>query len=73
MPAALSGFNSYIRQVEARLDQQHGGPEGFLAREDSTYLRKGELIIERVTSSSGADLPGALLHHWRGTASNQGP
>lgn len=68
MPAALSGFNSYIRQVEARLDQQHGGPEGFLAREDSTYLRKGELIIERVTSSSGADLPGALLHHWRGTA-----
>ena len=67
-PAAVSGFDSYIRQVEARLDQQHRGPEGFLAREDSTRLRKGEPIIERVTPSSGADLPGALLHHWRGTA-----
>lgn len=67
-PGAVSGFVSYIGQVEARLDQQHRGPEGFLAREDSTRLRKGELIIERVTPWSGADLPGALLHHWRGTA-----
>jgi hypothetical protein len=66
--AAVSGFNSYIGQVEARLDQQHRGAEGFLAREDSARLRRGELIIERVTPSSGADLPGALLHHWRGTA-----
>jgi hypothetical protein len=67
-PAAVSGFNSYTGQVEARLDRQHRGPEGFLAPADSTRLRKGELIIERMTSSSGADLPGALLHHWRGTA-----
>src|SRR5271169_2573478 len=67
-PAAVSGFDSYIRQVEARLDQQHGATEGFLAPEDFTRLLKGELIIERVTSSSDADLPGALLHHWRGTA-----
>jgi hypothetical protein len=67
-PAAVSGFDSYIRQVEARLDQQHRGPEGFLAPEDSMRLRKGELIIERMRPFSGADLPGALLHHWRGTA-----
>jgi hypothetical protein len=67
-PGAVSGFNSYIRQVEARLDRQHGATEGFLASEDFTRMRKGELIIERMASSSGADLPGALLHHWRGTA-----
>jgi hypothetical protein len=67
-PEALSGFESYIRQVEARLDQQHRQPAGFLAAEDSTRLRKGELIIERMNPSSAADLPGALLHHWRGTA-----
>jgi hypothetical protein len=65
-PDAVSGFTSYIGQVEARLDQQHRA--GFLAREDSARLGKGELIIERVTPPSGADLPGALLHHWRGTA-----
>jgi hypothetical protein len=67
-PAAVSGFLSYIGQVEARLDRQHGATEGFLASEDLTRMRKGELIIERMASSSGADLPGALLHHWRGTA-----
>ncbi len=67
-PAAVSGFNSYIRHVEARLDHQHGATEGFLSQEDFARLRKSELIIEKVTSSSGADLPGALLHHWRGTA-----
>src|ERR1700761_5958121 len=67
-PAAVSGFHSYIRQVEARLDYQHGATEGFLSQEDFVRLRKSELIIEKVTSSSGADLPGALLHHWRGTA-----
>jgi hypothetical protein len=65
---AVSGFNAYIGQVEARLDQQHRGPDAFVAREDFARLRKGELIIERITSSAGADLPGALLHHWRGTA-----
>ena len=67
-PAAVSGFNSYIAQVEARLDQQHRAPEGFLAQKDSTRLRKGDLIIEKVPSSSGGDLPGAIMHHWRGTA-----
>jgi hypothetical protein len=30
--AAESGFTSYIGQVEARLDQQHRSPDGFLAR-----------------------------------------
>ena len=31
-------------------------------------LRRGELIVEQLTPSTGADLPGAMLHHWRGTA-----
>jgi hypothetical protein len=31
-------------------------------------LRGEELIIERLTPSTGADFSGALLHHWRGTA-----
>ena len=31
-------------------------------------LRQGELIIEQLTPSTGAGLPGAMLHDWRGTA-----
>ena len=31
-------------------------------------LRRGELIVEKLTPPAGADLPGAMLHHWRGTA-----
>jgi hypothetical protein len=31
-------------------------------------LRQGELIVEKLTPAGGADLPGAMLHHWRGTA-----
>lgn len=67
-PAAVAGFNSYIQQLEARLDQQHQSKERFLSLEDSVHLRHGELIIEKVTPPDPADLPGALLHHWRGTA-----
>lgn len=67
-PEAVSGFTSYIGQVEARLDQQHRTTDGFLAPKDSARLLKGEPIIERVNSAASADLPGALLHHWRGTA-----
>jgi hypothetical protein len=67
-PAAVAGFNSYVGQVESRLAGQHRSPDGFIAPEDLARLRKGELIIEKLTPATGADLPGALLHDWRGTA-----
>lgn len=71
-PAAVSGFNTYIATVESRLEWQHRSEQGFIASVASnpankTRLRQGELIIEQLTPSSGADLPGAMLHHWRGT------
>ena len=72
-PAALSAFNSYISAVESRLAQQHRSPNCFLApvtpaEQSEMRLRKGELIIEQITPSTPVDLPGAMLHHWRGTA-----
>ncbi len=72
-PAAVSAFNSYIGTVESRLAGQHGSQSGFLATAGSRQtgdapLRRGELIVEELTPSSGADLPGAMLHDWRGTA-----
>ena len=67
-PAAVAGFNSYISRVEARLAGQHQSVDGFLAPEDWARLQSGELIIEKLTPATEAELPGALVHDWRGTA-----
>ncbi len=71
--AAVATFNSYVGVVEARLAQQHRSAEGFLAGEAGEVeglarLRGGEVVVEQITPPAGAELPGALLHHWRGTA-----
>lgn len=72
-PAAVSTFNSYVGALEARLSQQHRSPNTFLASiapdsENAARLHRGELIIEKLSPSTNGSLPGAMLHHWRGTA-----
>jgi ribosome-associated toxin RatA of RatAB toxin-antitoxin module len=72
-PAAAAAFNSYVAAVELRLARQHRSQDGFLPLPGSTSqselrLRRGDPIIEKLTPSAGAESPGALLHHWRGTA-----
>lgn len=72
-PAATSAFKTYIAGVESRLAQQHRSPNGFIAPlasgdQSEVRLRQGELIVEQLTPSTSADLPGAMLHDWRGTA-----
>jgi hypothetical protein len=72
-PQAVTAFNSYVAAVEARLLEQHRSRHAFLSgaaptSQNDRRLRSGDLIIEQLTPSTGADLPGALLHHWRGTA-----
>jgi len=59
---AVAGFNSYVRVVEIRLARQHTSRDGFLApggpaSANDTQLRGGELIIEHLTPSAGAELP----------------
>ena len=71
--AAVSSFNSYVSAAETRLSQQHQSQDTFLplmtlSVQNAQRLRGGELIIEQLTPTPGADLSGALLHHWRGTA-----
>jgi hypothetical protein len=71
-PAAVTAFNSYIGALESRLTQQHRSQNGFLAPTTSgpqvdLRLRRGEWIVEQLTPA-GTALPGAMLHHWRGTA-----
>ena len=72
-PAAISAFNSYVSTIESRLARQHGAEIGFVAPLASTQeadlrLRRGELIVEQLTPAAGDAMPGAMLHHWRGTA-----
>jgi len=67
-PAATANFNAYISTVESRLAQQHQSANGFLASVDPDRLRNGELVIEKLAPASSAGFPGAMLHHWRGTA-----
>ncbi len=61
-----------------RLETQHrsvqsGGGEGFLAGVNPgspdlvQSLARGEKI-EKLTPKDSSELPGAMLHHWRGTA-----
>ena len=67
-PAATTAFNSYVERVEGRLNLQHRSASSFLAPVDFARLRRGELIVDQLTSGAGTELPGALLHDWRGTA-----
>lgn len=67
-PAAIDAFDTYVAGVEARLGLQHRSPDHFVASAGSApRLRQGEVVIEKLTPA-GAEMPGALLHHWRGTA-----
>jgi hypothetical protein len=72
-PQAVATFNSYIDTVESRLAQQHRSQNTFLApiasaQQSDQRLRRGELIVEQLTPSTGSVFSGAMLHHWRGTA-----
>jgi hypothetical protein len=67
-PAAVAGFDSYIVKLESRLAIQHSTEASFLTPADAARLRSGEIIVEELTPKSGTDVPGAMIHHWRGTA-----
>jgi hypothetical protein len=66
---AAAAFDAYAGVVEARLARQHAAPGEFVSPVDGAdgdaRLRRGEMVIEKL---GGKDVPGALLHHWRGTA-----
>jgi hypothetical protein len=66
---AAAAFDAYAGVVEARLARQHAAPSEFVSPVDGAdgdaRLRRGEMVIEKL---DGKEVPGALLHHWRGTA-----
>jgi hypothetical protein len=75
-PAADRGYETYVANVEARLARQHAKPETYLTvlaadAGDSNALApptmSSDIQVEAVNGGT-QQLPGALLHHWRGTA-----
>lgn len=71
--AAVAAFHAYCETVESRLARQHRSQGTFLAlpTENTAQvlarLRGGEVMIEQVRTPE-ADVAGAMMHHWRGTA-----
>ena len=69
--AAETAFNGYVHTVETRLDIEHQTTAGYPGMIGSpqvkTELQHGKLLIDRL-GQPDLTPPGALLHHWRGTA-----
>jgi hypothetical protein len=71
--AAVAGFNAYMAALELRVSRQHQSQDNFVASvlsdpNNRARLKRGEPILEKLTPADGPELPGAMLHHWRGTA-----
>ena len=63
-PAADRAFDAYAGKLESRLSVQHGSTDAFLQPE--TPGPNGPTLTH--VDTSNLHLPGAMLHHWRGTA-----
>jgi len=64
-PPAESAFESYVANLEARLERQHAKPETYLAM--LTPGMSEDIQVEPVNGGTW-QVGGALLHHWRGAA-----
>jgi len=69
---AISAFEAYEAKVETRLAAQHRSAREFLADAEPgadavARLRRGEVVIDKLSPDKG-DVPGGMLHHWRGSA-----
>jgi hypothetical protein len=72
-PAAQAGFDAYVQRLESRIQEmrlarERGQAGTILAPVDWQRVRAGEVVVEELTPRSSAELPGALIHDWRGTA-----
>ena len=74
-PSAERAYGIYVANLEARLAKQHSRPETYLAVLTSASgdlgrldrpLMSSDVQVEAVNGGTW-QVPGALLHHWRGT------
>lgn len=79
-PEAVNAWEHYIKLTEARIDVQQRDPQNFLsptsesAEQKATIeakLKNGEVVVQKLAMTDDGkpiDAPGALIHHWVGTA-----
>ena len=72
-PAAVAAFNSYVATVEARLAQGRTALEricwlGDAGQSEGAGSTAAGRVDDRGIDTGAAELPGAMLHDWRGTA-----
>src|ERR1700722_5261904 len=66
-PGTLQGWNSYVRTVNASMEQRANGSHPFLWVDESPDLKKLVLAGEAVVESHPHDkIPSGLIHHWVG-------
>jgi hypothetical protein len=63
-PSAERAYEAYVANLETRLVRQHARPETYTAVLSAEA--GGQMQVEPVNGGTW-QLPGALLHHWRGT------
>lgn len=62
--AAIAGFDRYVAAIE----YQHAAAGIISDPAIRLRLLQGGTLIENLSPPGAANLPGALLHHWRGSA-----
>jgi putative flippase GtrA len=75
-PTAAAAYDEYVRRTEERLSREAADAVRFLwidfqPAEQATALRsrlrRGEIVaLAATTADAGLDVPGGLIHHWRG-------
>jgi len=70
-PETLQGFDHYVEQAEAAMEQQRGGKKAFLMlydhRQDMEHAQNGEIIVTRLSSVGDGSIAGGLVHDWVGS------
>jgi len=64
-PSAERAYEAYVANLEARLARQHARPETYLAAGKGDA---GDSLRVEAVDGGNWQVPGGLLHHWRGTA-----
>ena len=79
-PEAIKAWDHYIAVTEARIAEQQRDLPNFIFSHAETAeqkalfeakLRSGEIVVEKLTTADDGksiQAPGALIHHWMGTA-----
>jgi putative flippase GtrA len=74
-PETLKAWNKAVEKTEQRISGELSSPDGFLALDfldpqEAAHERQavlsGRIPIRKIEASKTVDVPGGMIHHWRG-------